>query len=78
MFATADIMRLNNLVFLFLITMCEQDDGLSSCKIKPKSPDAACIEIYKPVCGCDDITYSNACYAETTGVLRWTQGACSD
>ena len=71
-------MRLYPIVFIFLVTMCEQDDGLSSCKIKPKSPDAACIEIYKPVCGCDDITYSNACYAETTGVLRWTQGACAD
>ena len=58
--------------------MCEQDDGLSSCKIKPSIPDAACIEIYVPVCGCDDITYSNACYAEAIGVLRWKQGACSD
>ena len=77
-FATADIMRLNTLVFLFLITMCEQDDGLSPCKIKPSTPNVACIEIYKPVCGCDDTTYSNTCYAEATGVLRWTQGACAD
>ena len=71
-------MRLNPLVFLFLITMCEQDDGLSPCKIKLSTTYAACIEIYEPVCGCDDITYSNACYAEATGVLRWTQGACTD
>ena len=71
-------MRLYPIVFIFLVTMCEQDDGLSPCKIKPNNPDAACIEIYKPVCGCDDITYSNACYAEATGVLRWKQGACAD
>ena len=58
--------------------MCEQDDGLSSCKIKPSTPNAACVEIYEPVCGCDDITYTNACYAEAIGVLRWKQGACSD
>ena len=36
------------------------------------------IEIYDPVCGCDDITYSNTCTAEASGVLRWTQGACAD
>ena len=71
-------MRLYPIVFIFLVTMCEQDDGLSPCKIKPNNPDAACIEIYTPVCGCDDITYSNACYAESIGVLRWKQGACAD
>ena len=72
-------MRFNPIVFLFLINMCGQDDGLSTCKIKTSTlSDAACIEIYEPVCGCDDITYSNTCYAEATGVLRWTQGMCAN
>ncbi|MFN0216441.1 MAG: PKD domain-containing protein, partial [Saprospiraceae bacterium] len=37
----------------------------------------ACIEIYDPVCGCDDITYDNYCYAiNYGGVTSWTKGEC--
>ena len=39
-------------------------------------PDRMCMEIYRPVCGCDGETYSNACYAESKGVLKWEEGAC--
>ena len=41
------------------------------------NPDAICEEIYAPVCGCDGLTYSNACEAENAGVKFWTQGACN-
>jgi len=37
-----------------------------------------CTREYKPVCGCDEITYSNACVAESAGVLKWSDGACKD
>jgi hypothetical protein len=37
-----------------------------------------CTRKYKPVCGCDEITYSNACVAESAGVLKWSDGACKD
>ena len=41
------------------------------------SDDTICIEIYAPVCGCNDETYPNDCYAENTGVIEWTEGECN-
>jgi hypothetical protein len=31
---------------------------------------------YKPVCGCDGKTYSNAFVAKCAGVKSWTEGEC--
>ncbi len=39
-------------------------------------PDAVCIEIYEPVCGCDGKTYPNDCYARIAGLTSWTKGEC--
>lgn len=69
-------MKNSMLSLLVLLTMCEKDDDLSSCKILPSATDVACIEIYEPMCGCDGITYSNTCYATASGVLTWTDGEC--
>jgi PKD repeat protein len=35
-----------------------------------------CIEIFDPVCGCDENTYVNECFARKAGVTSWKIGAC--
>ena len=39
-------------------------------------PNGICTEQYDPVCGCDDQTYSNACFATISGVTSYQQGEC--
>lgn len=42
------------------------------------NPNLNCTAIYEPVCGCDGITYGNACVATTQyGVIASTPGVCS-
>lgn len=42
-------------------------------------PNMFCIAIFDPVCGCNDITYSNSCVATYYGgVTSWTSGECGN
>jgi len=55
-----------------LEAMCGAADQTGTCT---RIPDA-CDAVYDPVCGCDNVTYSNACNASAKGISVAKAGAC--
>lgn len=54
-----------------LIMSCQKD----SCTEKNNN-NCACTLEYNPVCGCNKVTYSNACSAKCHGITNYTSGEC--
>jgi hypothetical protein len=69
--------KYSSLLFIAMFSMCESSSEISQDCIDPaKKTEIACYMIFKPVCGCDGVTYGNSCIAGASGVKSWTQGAC--
>ena len=65
--------------FLFLLMLYACPKIEEDCQANPtQDPSLVCIELYEPVCGCNNITYSNACDAESSGINQFSQGVCSN
>ena len=61
-----------SILILISFSFCAKDECLVS-----KNSNIACTEQYEPVCGCNDITYSNSCYAQRAGATYYTNGVCN-
>lgn len=61
------------LLCLFVMACNKSDDDL--CELGPALPISCYLE-YVPVCGCNDVTYSNECVASAAGVPSFTSGEC--
>jgi len=70
--------RLYFILELIFAFGCSDGPEIIPCAISEVSNDIVCIEIYEPVCGCNDVNYANECYAEVSGISNWTEGECLD
>ena len=66
------------LLFLAIMALLTFESGAQQCVDESLiNPDAICLTVWNPVCGCNGVTYSNACEAENWGgVTYWTAGSC--
>lgn len=68
---------MRNVFFFISVLLFTACTAKTACIDKDKiNPQAMCTKEYDPVCGCNNITYSNKCEAENSGVTAWEQGEC--
>ena len=64
-------------LIILIAFSCSDENDNSTCYDEALVNQNFCTEEYIPVCGCDDITYSNSCKASSNGILLWDEGPCN-
>jgi hypothetical protein len=65
------------LPLLIMAVSCKEEAKKEECIDESRiNKEAVCTMDYRPVCGCDNKTYGNACAAENAGLLSWVDGEC--
>jgi hypothetical protein len=67
--------------FLVVLSSCNRNNQVDAikdgCVDSSKAGDfSKCDYIYEPVCGCNNQTYRNACFAKHAGLDSWKVGVC--
>lgn len=53
-------------------------EASADCVRTPPAEPMVCTMDWRPVCGCDGITYPNACSARAAGVTEFSAGECDE
>ena len=74
-------MNLTKLLIVTALSMigCKNDEILEGCIDESLINEIPYTADYTPVCGCDGVTYGNACAAiNWNGITDYTLGECED
>ncbi len=69
------IYTISLILFVLVFSACNKKRTVEGCTEKVTT-DCVCPTVVDPVCGCNSVTYGNACEAECHGITDYTPGIC--